>query len=120
MPLSQVGRCFRFRLPSAAIYAVCISVCGDIHGQYVGALLSSLDMQAHEMFQYDLMKLFEVGGPVSKKRYLFLGDYVDRGMFSVEVWLDSNEGYRFPAELFPSVSSTSSHSRFGTPIAYSY
>lgn len=66
--LCEAGKEILLRETNVSQVKTPVTICGDIHGQF-----------------YDLLELFRIGGDLPDTNYLFLGDYVDRGHYSLEV-----------------------------------
>jgi serine/threonine-protein phosphatase PP1 catalytic subunit len=70
--------------PSLLTVEAPCKIVGDIHGQYS-----------------DLLRLLDCGGYPPESRYLFLGDYVDRGPYGLECFLLlSCYKVKFPTKVF--------------------
>ncbi|CAF1013612.1 unnamed protein product [Rotaria magnacalcarata] len=65
--LVELARQILEREPNTLAIQRPLTIVGDIHGQF-----------------YDLLTVLAAGGDPAKTRYLFLGDYVDRGQFECE------------------------------------
>ncbi|KNC53911.1 serine/threonine-protein phosphatase 2B catalytic subunit 3 [Thecamonas trahens ATCC 50062] len=66
--LLETAREVLSREPNCVPLEAPMHIVGDIHGQF-----------------YDLLHMFDSLGLPPKRKYLFLGDYVDRGIYSTEV-----------------------------------
>ena len=64
-----------------------LQVCGDIHGQFYDLKELFKVSNAGSLVLCELRSCIQVGGDVPDTNYLFLGDFVDRGFYSVETFL---------------------------------